>query len=145
MTVAHPYPPEQYTPSLAAWREGLASVGVDPSQRSCKLHLRVWVDENADRAREVAQEAISRYDHISTVGRTARLAYAPGEYAWDAMLQAGRNVYGAPDQCIRAIEATRRNYDFDIFSTTFFFGGVSHEAAMKSMRLFAREVMPAFR
>jgi alkanesulfonate monooxygenase SsuD/methylene tetrahydromethanopterin reductase-like flavin-dependent oxidoreductase (luciferase family) len=60
------------------------------------------------------------------------------------MLEAGRYVYGTPDQCIRAMEATRRAYDFDIFSSTFFFGGVSHEAAMKSMRLFAREVMPAF-
>jgi hypothetical protein len=37
-----------------------------------------------------------------------------------------------------------RNYQFDIFSTTFNFGGLPHEEVKRSMRLFAKEVMPAF-
>ena len=37
------------------------------------------------------------------------------------------------------------HYDFDIFSATFKFGGIPHEEVMKSMKLFAKEVMPAFR
>src|SRR5438477_289844 len=49
MTVAHPFPPEHYVPGLAAWREGLTQNGLRPGDRHCKLHLRVWVDENAER------------------------------------------------------------------------------------------------
>ncbi|MEA2640359.1 MAG: hypothetical protein QOF51_1753 [Chloroflexota bacterium] len=143
MIVAHPFPPEYYTPGLAAWREGLKEAGIDPSERHTKLHLRVVVDEDGARAREVAEGAIQRYDWISTVGRQARGPLGPN-YDFAGMLAAGRNVYGTPDQCITAMRTAQQNYPADVLSTTFFFGGISHESAMKSMRLFAREVMPAF-
>jgi hypothetical protein len=38
-----------------------------------------------------------------------------------------------------------KNYYFDTLTTTFNFGGIPHGAILKSMRLFANEVMPAFR
>ena len=34
------------------------------------------------------------------------------------------------------------NYDFDVFSTTFFFGGIPHDEAEKNMRLFADRALP---
>jgi hypothetical protein len=43
------------------------------------------------------------------------------------------------------MNATKRNYDFNIFSATFNFGGIPHKDVLRSMRLFAKEVMPAFR
>lgn len=144
MTVAHPFPAEFYRPGMAAWRDGLVDAGCKPGERHCKLHLRVWVDEDAEHAREVAEDAITRYDHIATVGRDGRLAHGP-DYDWEAMLASGRNVYGNPDQCVQAIYNSIANYDFDIFSTTFNFGGIPHEEVKKAMRLFAREVMPAFK
>jgi hypothetical protein len=61
------------------------------------------------------------------------------------MLETGRNCYGNPDQVIKAIEAAQRNFDFDIFSSTFNYGGLPHEDVLRAMRLFAKEVMPAFR
>jgi alkanesulfonate monooxygenase SsuD/methylene tetrahydromethanopterin reductase-like flavin-dependent oxidoreductase (luciferase family) len=145
MTVAHPAPPERYGPGLAAWREGLTEAGLRPGQRHCKIHLRVWVDENAERAREVAEPALLRYDHISTVGRQARIPFNPETYPFAEMLATGRNVYGNPEQCIAAINRTLEHYQFDIFSTTFNFGGLPHEEVKRSMRLFAKEVMPAFK
>lgn len=144
MTVSHPFPPEFYRPGMAAWREGLAQAGLEPGERHCKLHVRVWVDEDAERARGVAEGAITRYDHISTVGRDTSLKHGP-DYDWKGMLASGRNVYGNPDQCIQAIYNSIRNYDFNIFSTTFNFGGIPHEEVKRAMRLFAREVMPAFK
>lgn len=144
MTVAHPFPPEHYVPGMQAWREGLAAADLRPGDRHCKLHLRVWVDEDAERAREVAEPAITRYDNISAVGRDPRLLHTDG-YDWQAMLDCGRNVYGNPDQCIKAIDNAMRNYDFDITSTTFNFGGLPHQDILRSMRLFAKEVMPAFK
>ncbi len=145
MIVAHPFPPEFYQPGIAAWKEGLAQAGLEPGDRRCKLHLRVWVDENAERAREVAEPAIERYDTISAIGRQARAVHGPGLYDWEGMLACGRNVYGNPDQCIAAIQSSVRNYDFDVFSSTFNFGGLPHEDIKRAMRLFAKEVMPAFK
>ncbi len=146
MTVAHPYPAERVRPGVAAWREGLVQGGHDPAAHHCKLHLRVWVDEDRDRARQVAEPAIQRYDDVSRVGRESAIR-DPGAagYDWEGMLAQGRNIYGNPEDCIRLIRTAAANYDFDVCSTTFNFGGIPHDAIIKAMRLFAQEVMPALR
>ena len=144
MTVAHAAPPETYAPGMAAWRDGLVQSGYDPSKYHCKLHLRVWVDEDGERARAVAEPAITNYEQVASVGRERRNAVPPELYDWKGMLAAGRNAYGNPDQVIEAIRRCMRNYEFDILSTTFNFGGLSHDAITRAIRLFAKEVMPAF-
>jgi alkanesulfonate monooxygenase SsuD/methylene tetrahydromethanopterin reductase-like flavin-dependent oxidoreductase (luciferase family) len=144
MTVAHPFPPERMQGTVPAWRQALADAGHDPAGRHCKIHVRVWVDEEAERARRVAEEAIERYDAYSGEALGRRAPGSSAAYDWNAMLEQGRNAYGTPDQCIRCIENTRRNYAFDIFSATFNFGGIPHDAILRAMRLFANEVMPAF-
>ncbi len=59
--------------------------------------------------------------------------------------QGARRSDGTPEQCIEIIENARRNYHFDTLTHNFNFGGLPHEEMKKSMRLFARAVMPAFR
>ena len=145
MTVAHPYPPSHLENGMAAWRQGLKDGGHDPASAHCKLHVRVWVDESAECARETAEAAITRYDALMAQGRVSRDFAPPDKYDWDGMRAQGRNVYGNPDECIRGIQNTIAHYDFDIFSATFKFGGIPHEEVMKAMKLFAKEVMPAFR
>jgi len=54
-------------------------------------------------------------------------------------------LYINPDECIEIIHNAMRHYYFNILTTTFNFGGIPHEEIKKSMKLFAREVMPAFR
>jgi len=144
MTVSHPFGPERYDGAREAWHKGLKEGGYDPANYRLKLHVRVWVDENRERAREMAEPAIDRYDKYSgfALGRPADPSKG---YDWQGMLDQGRNVYGNPDDCIRYMENTRRNFDFDIFSATFYFGGLPYDEVRKSMRLFAKEVMPAFR
>jgi alkanesulfonate monooxygenase SsuD/methylene tetrahydromethanopterin reductase-like flavin-dependent oxidoreductase (luciferase family) len=147
MTVAHPSPPERLNANVAAWRAALLEAGRDPVDYHNKIHLRVYVNADGEKAREVAEAAILRYENIMTVGRggPARPTYTHASYDWEGMLAQGRNIYGNPDDCIRLIETASRNYDFNICSTTFNFGGIPHEEILKSMRLFATEVMPAFR
>ncbi len=48
-------------------------------------------------------------------------------------------------KCIEIIHNALRHYYFDTLTTTFNFGGIPHEEIKKSMRLFAKEIMPAFR
>lgn len=147
MTVAHPHPPETVKAGVDAWLEGLRAGGHDSASRHCQLHLRVYVDENAERARRVAMGAITRYDEVSRIGRkSATQANWEGKvYDWEGMLASGRNCYGTPEECVRIINNSMKNYRFDTLTTTFNFGGIVHEDIIKSMRLFAREVMPAFR
>ncbi len=144
MTVAHPFPPERARGAVPAWQAALKEAGHDPAAHDCKIHVRVWVDESSERAREVAEAAIARYDarqHEAGIGRMP----PPPVYDFQGMREQGRNVYGNPDECIKYMQATQRNYDFNIFSATFNFGGIPHKDVLRAMRLFATEVMPAFR
>ncbi|HEY7714149.1 MAG TPA: LLM class flavin-dependent oxidoreductase [Candidatus Binatia bacterium] len=144
MTVGHPHPPEKVRLGVEAWRHGLIDAGYDPRQKHCQFHVRTHVNESAARAREVAVAAITRYDEISRIGRRS-LTAAPADYDWDLMLATGRNNYGDPLQCINNIHNAMAHYYFDTLTTTFNFGGLPHAEIVKSMRLFAKEVMPAFR
>jgi alkanesulfonate monooxygenase SsuD/methylene tetrahydromethanopterin reductase-like flavin-dependent oxidoreductase (luciferase family) len=144
MTVGHPHPPEKVRLGVDAWKRGLAEAGYEPQQRRCQFHVRTHVSETNERAREVATPAITRYDAISRIGRKSSLV-AVERYDWDGMLATGRNLYGDPDRCIHIIGNAARHYYFDTLTTTFNFGGIPHEEIIKSMRLFAKEVMPAFR
>jgi alkanesulfonate monooxygenase SsuD/methylene tetrahydromethanopterin reductase-like flavin-dependent oxidoreductase (luciferase family) len=144
MTVGHPHPPDKVRLGVEAWREGLKASGADPGKRRCQFHIRTWVDEDAKRADEVATEAIRRYDAISRIGRKEDQA-PEKNYDWEGMLASGRNLYGNPDQCIRIIHNSMKHYSFNILTTTFNFGGIPHDMIKKAIRLFAREVMPAFR
>ena len=92
----------------------------------------------------MAEAAITRYDarqHEAGIGRMP----PPPVYDFDGMRAQGRNVYGNPDECIKFMQATASNYDFNIFSATFNFGGIPHQDVIRAMRLFAKEVMPAFK
>ncbi len=146
MTVSHPVPPARINEAVAIWRQALREAGYDPARFHNKLHVRVYVHADRDRAREVAEAAILLYENLAEArhvrGRPS-LSYA--DYDWQGMLDQGRNIYGNPDDCIRQLQSALRHFDnVDIISTTFNFGGIPFNDVLTSMRLFAWEVMPAF-
>ncbi|HEX5019565.1 MAG TPA: LLM class flavin-dependent oxidoreductase [Candidatus Binatia bacterium] len=144
MTVGHPHPPEKVRPGVEAWKQGLIDAGYDPREKHCQFHVRTHVNESGEQARSIGMAAVKRYDEISRIGRRS-LTAPPAEYDWDMMLATGRNNYGNPEQCIKNIHNAMKHYYFDTLTTTFNFGGIPHGDILKSMRLFACEVMPAFR
>jgi alkanesulfonate monooxygenase SsuD/methylene tetrahydromethanopterin reductase-like flavin-dependent oxidoreductase (luciferase family) len=144
MTVGHPHPPEKVRLGVEAWKQGLIEAGYDPRDKHCQFHVRTHVNESAEQARSIGMAAVKRYDEISRIGRRS-LTTPLAEYDWDMMLDTGRNNYGNPDQCIENIHNAMKHYFFDTLTTTFNFGGIPHGEILKSMRLFAKEVMPAFR
>ena len=143
MTVGHPHPPEKVRPGVEAWKQALRENGIDPTARRCQFHVRTHVDENGNRAAETAMAAVTRYDAISRIARKSSMPET-AEYDWAGMLATGRNLYGDPQQCIGIIHNAMRYYYFDTLTTTFNFGGIPHEQIKESMRLFSKEVMPAF-
>ena len=144
MTVGHPHPPEKVRPGVEAWKEALIRNGIDPKERRCQFHVRTHVSENAERARKTAMAAVTRYDAISRIARKSSMVETDN-YDWEEMLAAGRNLYGDPQHCIEIIHNALRHYYFDTLTTTFNFGGIPHDEIKKSMRLFAKEIIPAFR
>ena len=144
MTVGHPHPPNKVRPGVEAWRRELKASGIDPDTRRCQFHIRTYVNESAERAEEVAVAAITRYDEISRIGRKSAMD-PQTNYDWEGMLATGRNLYGSPDQCIRIVHNSMKHYSFNIVTATFNFGGIPHATIKPSMRLFAKEVMPAFK
>jgi alkanesulfonate monooxygenase SsuD/methylene tetrahydromethanopterin reductase-like flavin-dependent oxidoreductase (luciferase family) len=144
MTVGHPHLPDKVRIGVEAWKHALIDAGHKLADKHCQFHVRTHVNESADEAREIGIAAIKRYDEISRIGRRS-LTAAPADYDWEMMLATGRNNYGDPDQCIENIHNARKHYYFDTLTTTFNFGGIPHAKILWSMRLFAKEVMPAFR
>ena len=54
-----------------------------------------------------------------------------------------RAIIGTPEQCITAIREFQQQ-GIEYFGCNFDFGGMPHETVMRSMKLFAEEVMPHF-
>jgi alkanesulfonate monooxygenase SsuD/methylene tetrahydromethanopterin reductase-like flavin-dependent oxidoreductase (luciferase family) len=54
-------------------------------------------------------------------------------------------VIGTPDQCIRQIRRLQDVMGISHFNCSFWFGDLKQDQVLRSMRLFAEEVMPAFK
>ncbi len=54
-------------------------------------------------------------------------------------------VMGTPKQCIAKIEELRDAMKLNHFNASFWFGDITQDQVLRSMKLFAEEVMPAFK
>ena len=54
-------------------------------------------------------------------------------------------VIGTPDTVIRQIMRIREQVGITHFNCSFWFGDLEHPRVLRSMQLFSREVMPAFK
>jgi alkanesulfonate monooxygenase SsuD/methylene tetrahydromethanopterin reductase-like flavin-dependent oxidoreductase (luciferase family) len=64
--------------------------------------------------------------------------------SYDFWIDNGLALVGSPDTVIRQIEEQRRLTGYDIFCARHRIGHLDPALAKKSMRLFAKHVMPAF-
>jgi luciferase family oxidoreductase group 1 len=112
----------------------------------------VYVTDNAADARAAAEEArwnmrvtLSLRNHYEKVDRGRAVAVpAPKEPDTDDLLDRFL-VIGTPDTVIRQITRVRETVGITHFNCSFWFGDIEHPRIMRSMELFARDVLPAFR
>ena len=112
----------------------------------------VYVTENAADARAAAEEArwnmrvtLSLRNHYEKVDRGRAIAVpGPKEPDTDDLLDRFL-VIGTPDTVIRQITRVKEMVGITHFNCSFWFGDLEHPRIMKSMQLFAKEVLPAFR
>ena len=112
----------------------------------------VYVADSAAEARAAAEEArwnmrvtLSLRNHYERVesGRAIPVP-APSEPSVDDLLDRFL-VIGTPDTCIRQIKRIQESVGITHFNCSFWFGDVEHPRVLRSMELFAKDVMPAFR
>jgi luciferase family oxidoreductase group 1 len=111
----------------------------------------VYVTHNEADARAAAEEArwnmrvtLSLRNHYERVERGQAIAVpAPKEPDIDDLLDRFL-IIGTPDTCIRQLTRVQELVGISHFNCSFWFGDLEHERVLRSMHLFAREVMPAF-
>ncbi len=112
----------------------------------------VYVTDTLADARAAAEEArwnmrvtLSLRNHQERVeGGRAIAMPMPKEPDVDDLLDRFL-VIGTPDTCIRQLKRIEALVGITHFNCSFWFGDLEHPRVLKSMELFAKEVMPAFR
>ena len=112
----------------------------------------VYVTDSVADARAAAEEArwnmrvtLSLRNHYERVERGRAIPVPmPKEPDVDDLLDRFL-VIGTPDTVIRQITRIKELVGISHFNCSFWFGDLEHPRILKSMELFAREVMPAFR
>lgn len=117
------------------------------------------VDENADRAAEMAHTYIGNYYHSVMKHYELTAGHLKDTKGYDFYHRVGKHIerqgadksakefvelmpYGTPEQVLEKIRFIHARIGNSGLVTTFSLGGMPHEMAERSMRLFAKEVLP---
>jgi len=122
----------------------------------------IYCDERSDRGEQLGTQYLGSYlasllehyelmgDHFTGTegyqgyGKNAETLRALGETGYLKAFKAA-NAYGTPDQILRTLESRKQTLGRFEQSTSFRFGAIPYAQAEKSMRLFAKEVLPVLK
>ena len=131
-----------------------ARVAEFPPKRPIRVGTQrpVYVTDSEADARVVAEQARwnmrvtlslrNNYERVEN-GRAMPVPF-PNEPSTDELLETF-SVIGTPDTCIRQIRKLQDVMHIDHFNCSFSFGDLKQDKILRSMRMFAEQVMPAFR
>ncbi len=122
-----------------------------PTPLAVGVQRAVYVTTSEADARAAAEEArwnmrvtLSLRNHYERVENGRAIAVpAPKEPDVDDLLDRFL-VIGTPETCIRQIRRLQHDVGITHFNCSFWFGDLEQARVLRSMELFAREVMPAF-
>jgi alkanesulfonate monooxygenase SsuD/methylene tetrahydromethanopterin reductase-like flavin-dependent oxidoreductase (luciferase family) len=144
MTLPYAYEPEVLLHWLGVYHDALHEHGHDPAGREILGKLHVYVGESDAAARRDAERYWMNYYHMLYARGSWSTKAPPTPEDYQAEVREGKAVVGDPARCIDAIRHWQETFGLTTFSGTFHFGGMPHEQALRSLRLFADKVMPAF-
>jgi probable F420-dependent oxidoreductase len=138
--------PDAYMPveHYAVYREALAAAGHDPAAFSTAINPTIYVADDPERAwREIGEHLLYQYN------RYREWFAAGGDHPAETLddpsrLPRERYVVGTPARVAEAIAELIERHRCD---RLYFWArppGLSYEASMRSLRLFAEQVMPRF-
>lgn len=136
------------------YREALAKAGHAPGKGRIATHYHCVLAEDRREAREIARQAWRRYTTATThtlerlradqdsLKDPVRKQAQQDALDIEKMVEELRVIACTPDEAVRLLERAQDAMGFDQCDCTFFFGGITHDQAQRSLRLFATEVMP---
>jgi alkanesulfonate monooxygenase SsuD/methylene tetrahydromethanopterin reductase-like flavin-dependent oxidoreductase (luciferase family) len=116
--------------------------GHDPFTREVLGKFHIYVADSARAAVEEAGPYLHNYWAIADAQHSGRAAARPIQAA--EQIARGNIIAGEPQRCIDIIRHWRDALGLTVVSGTFYFGGMPQEMALRNIRRFAEEVMPAF-
>jgi len=134
----------------AAWAEA----GHPAGKWRVATHYHCVLSENKREARDIAREAWRRYTLATThtldriradqnyLNDPSRRQVGQDLLDIDRMIEELRVIACTPDEAVQLLERAQDAMGFTQCDCTFFFGGITHEQAQRSLRLFASDVMP---
>jgi len=135
-------PPELLRAQIDTYRRVYREHGHDPARMRIALTMFTYVAEDAEEAHATFERGMAHYfgflHHITTEAETVQ------HNVYDSIPTTAR-LSGNPEQVIARVRALIDDFAVsDIVNITQFRGYLTHEQVVRSMRLFAERVMPAF-
>jgi len=116
---------------------------MDGAEELARRHMGSFVDSNLDHY-EILSGHFARIKGYDAYAKKAELAKEAGrDGIVEAFLKAA--VWGSPDRILRELEARRAAIGEFELCTSFRFGGTPYEVAERSLRLYAKEVLPVLK
>lgn len=140
---------------LRAFRKGYDEMDIDPAVKA-KIRVStqrpVYVTNDESELPEIVEQArwnmrvtLSLRQGLERVEKGRAIAVPFDEEPSTQELLDQYFVMGTPKQCIAKIEAIREAMGIDHFNASCWFGDLAQNKVLRSMELFAKEVMPAFK
>ncbi len=139
---------------LKEFRRGYDAIDLDPALRArirISTQRPVYVTEDESELPDAVEQArwnmrvtLSLRQGLERVEKGRAIAVPrDNEPEFDDLLE-NYFIMGTPKACIAKLERLRDVMKIDHFNANFWFGDLAGDKVMRSMRLFAEEVMPAF-
>ena len=142
---------------FSLYAERCAAAGKDPNIERMPYFRFVYLAEDEKEAREYPRESLTWVRDLGGYRRTITQGdeinidldhwrrtrpEAPATYESELETTA---YFGTPDQCANWISDLQNEHNIGYFGASMSFGSMQHAKVMRSMELFAKEVMPRFR
>jgi alkanesulfonate monooxygenase SsuD/methylene tetrahydromethanopterin reductase-like flavin-dependent oxidoreductase (luciferase family) len=149
--------PENITNLTSIYRKAWNDAGHAPGAERIQMTFHCLVDESGDRAREESRrhfdeyrsklleavepwnsrraEQYPGYEHLSRAIRKA---------TFEGALRQGHLLIGTPDELVRLLGEARSRYGEFEPNLLVNFGSMPHQQSIRSLELFAQQVMPQF-
>lgn len=140
---------------LREFRKSYDEMDVPPEVRS-KIRIStqrpIYVTNDESELPEIIEQArwnmrvtLSLRQGLERVEKGKAIAVPFEKEPTDQELLDNYYVMGTPKRCIAKIQELQEVMGIDHFNANFWFGDLAHDKVLRSMELFAKEVMPAFK
>jgi len=136
--------------SMSIYRDARAAAGHPGPGRVMAMYPTHVAETDAE-ARAAVEPAWARWQALLMPEMAPSTANRPGmpqqvqALTYDVMVNERHGLFGEADQCVRHVRWMAETFGLTHLGLTFYFGGMPHATALRSMELWARHVAPAFR